>query len=93
MYTNMAIKITKIAYWAFPKFYTVHSKIALILSSSVYTSLNITTHSKFTLSGRSPAFLTCDYFISLMKSEISLSKIAKNYFVETTIVLIPHCPK
>ena len=35
MYTNMAIKITKIAYWAFPKFYTVHSKIALILSSSV----------------------------------------------------------
>ena len=63
MYTNMAIKITKIAYWAFPKFYTVHSKIALILSSSVYTSLNITTHSQFTLSGRSPAFLTCDYFI------------------------------
>ena len=66
MYTNMAIKITKIAYWAFPKFHTVHSKIALILSSSVYTSLNITTHSQFTLSGQSPAFLTCDYFISLM---------------------------
>ena len=81
MYTNMAIKITKIAYWAFPKFYTVHSKIALILSSSVYTSLNITTHSQFTLLGRSPAFLTCDYFISLMKLS------------ETTIVSIPHCPK
>ena len=80
MYTNMAIKITKIAYWAFPKFYTVHSKIALILSSSVYTSLNITTHSQFTLLGRSPAFLTCGYFISLMKLS------------ETTIVLIPHCP-